>query len=346
MESQCRSNIGFFVKPDQRIRKPGLAFGVAGLVVAVLLLWFGLARRNRTETPAVQPAEAQTLPPTEVAATPAVAPEEKPTVARPEGELPPVVPISLAGVFVSPENDQWSNPTFLCLPRGTQHFGGVEFWLEGMIELQSKSSSDERKGYREKIIVPLLQTNVTQTGMEFAERGSNVAAVHLLGGTRYPGEGETTVADLVWHYKDGGASRTPIQFENHVREWVRNPYETPQYLPYAFSKAVWRGPLTTQPGRMIRLYRFSYANPQPAKVVRELEFVSAMKSPSLFLVGLTLDPLKPGERPDDSPNVEPTDPNPPNVLEVFVQNADGQPVSGAKVGLHIQYRAGKQIGRA
>jgi hypothetical protein len=51
---------------------------------------------------------------------------------------------------------------------------------------------------------------------------------------------------------------------------------------------------------------------------------------------VTLDPLKLGERPDDSPNLEPTDPVPPSIIEVHVQNADSQPIAEAKVRVQIR----------
>ena len=62
------------------------------------------------------------------------------------------------------------------------------------------------------------------------QRGSNVAAAHLLGATRYGGEGECSVAQVVWRYADGSARTTHVLFQNHVRDWIRLPYETPAYL--------------------------------------------------------------------------------------------------------------------
>lgn len=258
-----------------------------------------------------------------------------------DGQLPPVIPISLAAILTPAENDQWDkSAVFLTMPRGTQSFGGIEFWLEGVVQLQCKSSKDEHRDYREKIVVPLLQTNLSETMSEIIQRGSNVASVHLLGATRYGSEGECALASMVWRYTDGSTRRTLIQFENHVRDWIRMPYESPTYLPYAFSKAVWYRPLADRPGLTVRLYRFSYANPEPAKVVRQLEFVSAMEASNLFLVGLTLDPLKLGERPDDSPNLEPTDSVPAGQLTVLVQNPESQPIPNARVRVVIQQASG------
>lgn len=318
------------MKRGQGISKPVLVLVSAGVVFCLLLLWYGSSRRTRS------PEEVATSPPPSESSSPAARNPTEPAI-LPKGELPPVVPISLAGVLVGPENDQWEkSKAFLSMPRGTQDFGGIEFWLEGVIQLQSQSAKDDNRNFREKVVIPLNQTNVAGTKIEIVQRGSNVASVHLLGATRFDGDPDSTVADLVWRYTDGATRRTPVKFGNHVRDWIRDPYETPAYLPYAFSKVIWREALPTKPGRMLRLYRFSYANPEPAKVIRQLEFISAMQSTYLFIVGVTLDPLKLGERPDDSPNLEPTDAIPPNQLEVLVQNSDGQPIPEAKVWLQIQ----------
>lgn len=323
-----------------RISKPVLILTTAAVALTLLLVWVRLGSREQPQVEAdSQPAaaapsaSAEIAPNSETAIQPAV---------RWEGGLPPVVPISLAGVLIEAENSQWQkSEPFLSMPRGTQNFGGIEFWLEGMIQLQCKSSKDENRSYRERIVVLLVQTNAVETGTEIVPRGSNVASVHLLGATRYGGEGERTVADLVWRYTDGGTRRTPIRFENHVRDWVHAPYEAPAYLPYAFSKVVWRAPLPNQASRTVRLYRFSYPNPEPAKVIRRLEFVSAMEVPNLFIVGLTLDPLKPGERPDDTRNLEPTDPPLPNQIEILVQTSDGVLIPTATIRAQIQQIKGK-----
>jgi hypothetical protein len=220
-----------------RISKPVLVLATAAVALTLLLVWLRLGPREQRQADAgSQPAPEAVSLPAEIATKSAPAIQ---SAVRLEGGLPPVVPISLAGVLIEAENSQWQkSEPFLSMPRGTQSFGGIEFWIEGMIQLQSKSARDDNRSFRERIVVPLLQTNFVETGTEIIQRGSNVAAVHLVGATRYGGEGESTVADLVWRYTDGGRRRTPIRFENHVRDWVHAPYETPAFLPYAFSKVV------------------------------------------------------------------------------------------------------------
>jgi RNA polymerase sigma factor (sigma-70 family) len=298
------------------------------------------AALRRDPAPTPQPIQAPQ------AATVAPAAEPSPPAPAISGKLPPVVPVSLASLLVPAENDQWDkSAVFKTMPRGKQVLGSIEFQLEGLLQLQSSASRDENRGYRQSIVVPLAEPEVTAAGLEILQHGSNVAAAHLVGATRYGGEGESTVAQVVWRYVDGSRQTTHVRFQNHVRDWIRLPYETPAYLPYTFSKAVWRAPVPGQAGRWARLYRFSYANPEPKKVLKEIEFVSTMQTPNLFLVGLTLDSVRLGERLDDSPNLEPTDPAPPEGMEVTVQTTDGAPIPNAQVQVQVEQVSGKSPSR-
>jgi RNA polymerase sigma factor (sigma-70 family) len=292
------------------------------------------AQRREPNQPPLQRQAVQASPASPITAAQAVA--------RGSGDLPPVVPISLAGVLLPAENDPWDKDSAVkAIPRGKQIFGGIEFRVEGMIQLQSKGARDDQHNYRQTIEVPLAETNVTAAGTQVVQRGSNVAAVHLLGATIYGGAGECDMAQVVWRYADGSASRSHVMFENHVRDWTRQPYETPARLPYLFSKVVWRAPVPGQVGRWVRLYRFSYDNPEPGRVIQQIEFVSAMRTPTLVVMGLTLDPVRLGERPDDSPNLEPTDLVPGAQMEVVVQTTEGLPIPNAKVFVLIEQAGGK-----
>jgi len=72
-------------------------------------------------------------------------------------------------------------------------------------------------------------------------------------------------------------------------------------------------------------------NPEPAKPVRQIELARGRGSASLLVIAATLDPLGPGMRPDDSPDLEPTDAIPPQHLDVLVQSSEGQLLPRAKV---------------
>lgn len=330
------------MKTTSRPSGPVLAFGIVGLAIIFAIGWLGYRRQH---PPASPPTEsevfAEATPETNTAAEATAPPPEVVASTFPDG-IPPVIPISLVPHLVDAENSHWNKAdTYLAMPRGTQNLAGIEFWLEGIIQLQSKSTKAENRTFRESVSIPLFQTNITTAGIEITPLGSNVASVHLLGATRYLGDGEVPVANLVWRYQDGTSQATPILFENQVRDWVRNPYETPQYLPAPFSKAAWHAALPKQAGRFLRLYRFSYANPAPMKVIQELTLVSTMQTPNLFVVGLTLDPLKLGERPDNSANLEPHDAVPVSEINILVQSDDGLPIPDALIRANVQQISGK-----
>lgn len=320
------------------ISKSVLGIVVAAIAIMAAVLWFD--HRPPSPSPAPQSTEAKAEVPAAPAATNSS--PSAPVTAQDNGELPPVIPISLTNVVVDAENGTWlTNKDFLRVPHQPQMFGSVTFLMDGMIQLQGLGSQTRDRNYRTSIVLPLALTNITDNGTEIVQRGSNVASLHLLGFTRYgSGSDNDMFAEIVWHYTDGLTLKTPVQYQVHFRDWTRNPYEDPANLPYAFSKVVWTTPHPSTRGRAFRLYRTTFANPAPHRIISQLEFVSDMKSPTLALVGVTLDPLKPGQRPDLSRDLEPTDTNPAKQIQIYVQSADGQPVPQAKLQVQSEQNNG------
>lgn len=322
---------------NNSLSKPVLAMLAAGSTLIVALLWFGPR----------PPARPQPEPAAGIK-TENAAPSAPARVAEPnDDELPPVVPIPLTNVLLEAENGSWRrDQDYLQAPHQPQEFGGVAFLMDGLIQLQGRTSKEwKNRSYRRAVIVPLALTNFSDGGIEIIQRGSNVASLHLLGATRYGSNAEKTFAEIVWRYTDGTALRTPVQYLTHFRDWVRNPYEEPAHLPYAFSKVVWTVPQPAQSGHALRLYRTSFANPAPKKIIRQLEFVSAMEDPTWFIVGVTLDPLKLGQRPDFTTDLEPSDPVPPEKIEVTVQSAGGQRLPQSKLQIQFNQRDGQKTFR-
>jgi uncharacterized GH25 family protein len=307
---------------------PGVwAIAIGGFAIIVFVAWLGL-RSHR-----------QPIPQTQVQAQAAVPvnprPIEKPQAAAPapitNQGLPPVIPIPLANILVEAENSSWlKDKDYLQVPHDAQDFGGVRFLMDGLVQLQGQVSKEYRnKKYRTTISLPISVTNT-------------IGSVHLLGGTRY-GSDEKVFVQMVWHYSDGSVKRTPIDYLVHFRDWIRNSYEQPAHLPYVYSKVVWSLPQTN---RALRLYRVTFPNPAPDKQICQLEFVSEMQEPTLFLVGVTLDPLKPGERPDGTADLEPTDPIPPQIVQILVTDPNNQPLATSHLQIQFQTRDGKNVSRA
>ena len=253
--------------------------------------------------------------------------------------LPPGQPISLTNLLTAAENDCWlKEPVWQAVPRGTQDLGGIEFHLEGLIQLFGQGPQGDGHAYREKIILPLIETTTVGKNTAVIRRGANIGSVHLLSGTGYDADAGARIAEVIWRYTDDTFKRTPIQYGVHVRDWWRLRYEEPAHLPYEFSKVVWRGthPDVTKWGKTLRLYRITFANPEPKKTVRQLEFLSAKARPAVFIAAVTFDPLKPGERPDNTPDLEEADPPLTGHLQLIVQDAEGHPIAGAAVETHFE----------
>ena len=240
--------------------------------------------------------------------------------------LPPVTPLSLTNLFTSAENgDYQKGGVWSVVPHGrTNEFAGVRFWIEGIVQLSGKLRAEQKRNYREKVVLPLPHP-------------TNFATLHLLGGSSYDDAAGTRVAEVVWRYADGSFKRSPLQYGVHVRDWWGKRYEEPATVSDAHSKAVWRGkhPDASKWGKSPRLYLTSLANPDTNKPVKSLEFVSAMANPTLVIVGVTLDGLPPGARDGDFHDLDEGRGGLTGTQYVTALDAaTGKPIAGAKVKVH------------
>jgi len=327
------------------VSRPVLLFVAAVTTLIVIILWFGSSpKKNGEETAtssSVAGATARNSVPTNDLA------QGLPKAGTTDG-LPPVVPISLTNVIDAEEkNFAQTDASAQILPQGTQVYGGIEFWLQGMIHLQGLAARDEEhRNFRTQIIVSLDQTNVTADGSSVTHRGSNIATIYLLGGTRYSSSkaGET-FADLILHYSDGSTSSNAVEYNVHLRDWWRFPFEEPAQLPNRLTKVAWKGPSATRKDHSLRLYRVAFINPYPEKVVRSIEFASTMAQPSLFVCALTLDPLAAGARPDDLTSQEMADPGLDGQLQLLVEDTEGHPLADASVSSSFRSASGSSSGK-
>ncbi len=309
--------------------KAAIAILIAGLVIAILLLWHGYNKGSNSSSALTPDSAVPSESGTTVASTPAAN-----TDLAENDRSQELAPIPLAGVLVDEENGFWlTNKNCQVMPRGVQMFGGIELHLDGLLQLHGNGA--ERRGlkYRSKVVLPLAEHNLANRPF---------ASLHLLGGSRFEATPDAMVAEIVWRYADGKVRRTPLLCQNHIRDWTRVPYEEPAHLPYAFAKVVWRAEDLSQAGQWVRLYRLSLANPEPAKKIRQLELTGVNGDGSLMIAAATLDPLPLGARPDDSPDLEPTDPVPPRYVEVRVQTPEAQPLPSAKLRVQVRERGSRQ----
>jgi uncharacterized GH25 family protein len=327
---------------NNSISKPVLCLIAACVALVIVALWFGPRANGQKQEPATSSAvEKQT------ATNPVSANEPTSRTGTTDG-LPPVVPISLTNVLDEAEKKLAQTDTSVqALPQGTQIYGGIEFWLQGMIHLQGLATrDDEKRNFRTKIIVPFDQTNFANGTDWVTHRGSNVATVYMLAGARYssPQPGEK-FAEAILRYDDRSVLRSDVLYNVHLRDWWRLPYEEPAQLPNALTKVAWKGPYPPFKDHSLRLYRVALVNPHPEKTIRSIEFVSTMKRPSLFVAALTLDPLEPGIRLDDLTSQEMADPELNGELQLFVQDMEGHPLTNAQVSTTFKSASADSAGQ-
>ena len=239
--------------------------------------------------------------------------------------LPPVVPLRYTNAFAAPENkDLQSGGNWAKAPRGSNVLGGVHFEVDGLLQLASKSSVGYKRDFREFVTLP-IPTN-------------RYGSVHLLATAAWSSEPNRRIADVIWRYTDGTTKRSPILYTGHVRDWWRRPFEEPHHVYSKFAKCavIWSSPDSVKNKAALRAYRVSLANPEPTKSVAFLQLQSAMENASLLVLGVSLDPLELGKRPDPSPDAEPEDPKWTRHLGVTVIDAGtSNVVGGASVKASI-----------
>lgn len=117
----------------------------------------------------------------------------------------------------------------------------------------------------------------------FPERVSAISVgrachrLHFLHATVIGTSDGSQIGSFVLHFNDGKTETVPIIYGRDVRDWA----DTPDPLPVAWSNQ--EGELT------LRLYKTTWENPTPDRVVQSVDYVSSMSQCGPFLVAMTLE---------------------------------------------------------
>ncbi len=165
------------------------------------------------------------------------------------------------------------------LLHGRQAFSGVPFEVGGVLQLSGKNLQEwGRTEFPE-------EADGVRVGRKFSE----LHLLHGAGGVSDP-DG-TTIATLVLHYADGSSRPLELKSGVNVRDWWGNPS---QPVTGANSKLAWTGtnPALKQYSHgntgALRIYTTTFKNPQPRIRATTIDFKSAMKNSSPFLIALTV----------------------------------------------------------
>jgi outer membrane protein assembly factor BamB len=150
------------------------------------------------------------------------------------------------------------------LPTGVQTFGEVRWKIgAGLIQLSGKSSTDRpAKAEGIKVDLPLSR-------------------LHFLHATHYQAPEDTVVGYYVVTYEDRSQQKVPIVYGQDISDWwYRDGARIPKRAEIA-----WKGETRES---TIRLYHVTWKNPEPARKVLKIDFVSTnLTDAAPFCVAIT-----------------------------------------------------------
>lgn len=157
------------------------------------------------------------------------------------------------------------------LPKGIQRFSDVGFDVRGIVQLRSLEPGWE--AYPKQV-----------TGIPVGRR---VSRLHVLHGTAFSEEPEEVVAAYILRYADGTKKELPVRYEREVWKWTYTAGDEP---PEGL-KLAWRAPDPTRPVAkgVLCLFQSDWDNPEPDKVVQQIDFVSKMTRSAPFLIAMTVE---------------------------------------------------------
>ena len=174
------------------------------------------------------------------------------------------------------------------LPAGVHTYGGVTFDVAGRVQLAGQQLAETAQPF------PWRVNHLPVTG--------KCARIHLLhGGNNVTGDNRR-IARLGLHYADGSRADLNIIAGEQVLDWWGPIYHTAAGIaPNATApdtELAWAGSNPAirhrAPDYTLRLYRTTFANPHPDRVITGLDYVGCpdvekADGAASFLVGLTVD---------------------------------------------------------
>ena len=159
------------------------------------------------------------------------------------------------------------------LPTGIQTFEGTVFDVRGVIQLQHAHTLYWRGRFSTRVEgIPVKQ---------------KIAKIHCLHATAFGTRDGNEIGGYELHYDDKSKEWLPIKFGEDVRDWWSYRPETlgPR------SKVVWLGTNESSAANNagVRLFRTTWENPHPDRIVETLNFISLARDSAPFLIAITVE---------------------------------------------------------
>jgi hypothetical protein len=197
-------------------------------------------------------------------------------------DLKPHINAALTDSPASPIGNNKNN--FAELPSGIHIFAGVPFDVEGLIQLDGINMKMFKKEFPAEVNILINR---------------KCSKIHLFHGADWIDTQDfgTVIAKLILHYADGSTQEIGIVAGEHVFDcWA--PLFTTGVDPRCFKMApgterAWTGsnPFIKNffPDESLILYKSTFDDPEPDKVISSLDYASTMTGTAPFLVGLTVE---------------------------------------------------------
>jgi hypothetical protein len=159
------------------------------------------------------------------------------------------------------------------LPSGLQTFGGVQFDARGIIQLGSKSTTNFPAELH---------------GIGVHQKSRRIQFLHAAAWGNPPDNGKH-IADYIVHFATNQMRvDIPVDYGPTVLNWHTRPGEgdAAEKLNVA-----WTGEngVSRREGNKLRLFQTTWTNPVPDFEVETIECVSAMNTPALFIIAITVE---------------------------------------------------------
>ena len=134
---------------------------ILAIAAALILVMYKLRPKTGSAPP---PEQHEVAISSDNSSPPATAPTTAPPVEA-NDNLPELIPLPLAPIAIEAENGMWrTNSDYQIVPHGAQSLGGIEFVLDGLLQLQSTSSEAFNRSYRTNISLGLSEAAAVEAG--------------------------------------------------------------------------------------------------------------------------------------------------------------------------------------
>jgi hypothetical protein len=194
--------------------------------------------------------------------------------------------VDLSAHYTSPLDNDWLvsiGVNLQAVPKGLQTFAGTPFDVRGIVQLAStellsqSTLSDREKARRYPRAAEGIPVKLKAGKVHFLQASAWSA-----------GDGEK-VGEYVVHFADGQEQSIPLLYQRSLIDWwVKTANDKPSNAEVA-----WHG---SHRMSRVSLFKYTWTNPSPEKVIDRIDFVSAMTRAAPFLVAVTCDVNAPPAR--------------------------------------------------